>query len=122
MTQPLPHDYEAQKKDMYENLSPRRRKFIDKIGYDKWDPFPEPSDPIDIRKDATRRTSQQLIREFLQSADPRLVNTEYNKGAWELCLGVMSGSERHRGMFEFAKWYLDLLRREGVEGDPCPKR
>ncbi|MFZ5812017.1 MAG: hypothetical protein ACOY4F_08255 [Thermodesulfobacteriota bacterium] len=107
---------EALKKAIYEKISPRRKKFIDKVGYDNWDPFPEPNDPIDIRQDPTRRTTQQLIREFLQSRDQAETSTEFAKGAWEVCLGVMNGSERHRGMYEFCAWYFELLEREGVKG------
>jgi hypothetical protein len=109
------------KQAIYEKISPRRRKFIEKIGYDAWDPFPEPHDPLDIRKDPTQRTSQQLIREFLQTRAQGEASTEYSKGAWELCLGVMNGSERHRGMYEFCVWYQELLAREGVEGKLGPK-
>ncbi len=111
----------ALKKAIYEKISPRRKKFIDRVGYDNWDPFPEPNDPIDIRKDPTRRTSQQLIREFLQTRDPKEVNTEFSSGAWEFCLGVMNGSERHRGMYEFCVWYQALLAREGMAGKLGPK-
>ncbi|QLA18143.1 hypothetical protein GD604_15455 [Desulfolutivibrio sulfoxidireducens] len=112
---------EALKKAIYEKISPRRKKFIEKVGYDNWDPFPEPHDPIDIRKDPTRRTTQQLIREFLQTREQGEVSTEYSKGAFELCLGVMNGSERHRGMYEFCVWYQELLAREGVKGKLGPK-
>ena len=38
-------EQEKQKRAIYESLSPRRKKFIDRIGYEKWDPFQEPKDP-----------------------------------------------------------------------------
>ena len=46
----------------YERMNPRRRKFIDRIGYDEWDPFQKPNDPMDIRVDPSKRTTQQLFR------------------------------------------------------------
>jgi hypothetical protein len=46
------------------------KAFIKKKGYEKWNPFMEPKDPIDIRKDQSNRTSQMLVREFLQSQKP----------------------------------------------------
>ena len=33
---------EALKKAIYEQLSPRRRKYIDRVGYEAWDPFQDP--------------------------------------------------------------------------------
>jgi hypothetical protein len=104
---------EAQlKKAIYDKIPERRKKYIDKVGYANWDPFQKPQDPIDIRLDETRRTAQQLIREFLQSR-PKAGANEYNQGAWELCLGVIGGSQRFQGMFDFCNWYRDLLAREG---------
>ena len=110
------------KKAIFEKIPTRRRKYIEKIGYDEWDPFQEPQDPIDIRKDPTRRTTQQLVREFLQTRTMEEVGSEYQRGAWELCVGVMAGSERHRGMFEFCVWYSELLRREGVSEAEATKK
>ena len=65
--QPLSPEDEKLKRDLYEKIPARRRKFIDRIGYDNWDPFPKPNDPMEIRTDVSQRTTQQLIREFRQS-------------------------------------------------------
>ena len=51
------------KKAVFDSMSERRQKHILKRGYDRWDPFEEPKDPIDIRKDKTKRTTQMLVRE-----------------------------------------------------------
>ncbi|MFU2210003.1 hypothetical protein [Solidesulfovibrio sp. C21] len=115
-----PEDLAAAKRAMYEKLSPRRRRFIDKIGYDAWDPFQEPNDPLDIREDASRRTSQQLVNEFL--AAHKGASGEFAKGAWEVCMGVMNGSEKHQGMYAFCKWYKELLAREGVDAELGPTK
>ena len=56
------------KRAIFDSMSPRGRKRIERIGYDKWDPFIEPKDPIDIRRDKTKRTTQQLVREFLSQS------------------------------------------------------
>ena len=56
------------KKAIFDTMSSRRQKHIlNKVGYDNWNPFEEPKDPIDIRKDKTNRTSQMLVREFLRT-------------------------------------------------------
>jgi hypothetical protein len=117
---PSAEELAALKKAIYDKLKPRRRKFIEKIGYDAWDPFQEPMDPLDLREDASRRTGQQLVTEFLAQVPG--ASQEFAKGAWELCLGVMSGSERHRGMYAFCKWHRQLLDREGIEADLGPTK
>lgn len=110
------------KRAIFEKIPARRRKYIEKVGYDEWDPFQEPQDPIDIRQDPTRRTTQQLVREFLQTRPMEESGAEYQRGAWELCVGIMAASERHRGMFEFSVWYQDLLRREGLDPHAVTKK
>jgi len=108
----LTEDDEIRKKRIFDSMAPRRQGQILKRGYDKWDPFQEPKDPIDIRQDKTKRTSQQLIREFLQSRDAGSYSSEYGKGAFELCLGIINENEKYRGMLDFACWYQELLKKE----------
>ena len=100
------------KKAIFNNMSERRRKHILKKGYEKWDPFQEPKDPIDIRKDKTKRTTQQLVREFLQTKTLEEYSNEYGRGVFEMCLGIINDDEKHRGMFEFSLWYAELLKKE----------
>ncbi|MBU4258896.1 MAG: hypothetical protein L6263_08095, partial [Desulfobacteraceae bacterium] len=76
MTNISPEEEEKRKRAIFDNMSPRNQKYILKKGYDKWDPFQEPKDPIDIRKDKTKRTSQMLIREFLQLKDQETYSNE----------------------------------------------
>ena len=40
--QELTEEQEQLKREIYERMNPRRRKFIDRIGYDEWDPFQKP--------------------------------------------------------------------------------
>jgi hypothetical protein len=106
---------EKRKKAIFDNMSPRRQKHILKKGYEKWDPFQEPKDPIDIRKDKTRRTTQMLVREFLQTKQLIEYSNAYGQGVFEICLGIINGDERYKAMFEFSVWYNKLLKREGYE-------
>jgi len=104
---------EEKKKAIFDAMGKRGQRQILKKGYDKWDPFQEPKDPIDIRKDKTKRTSQVLIREFLSQADPDTDTNSFAQGALEMCLGIINEEEKIRGMFEFACWYKNLLKTEG---------
>jgi len=111
------NEVEFRKKAIYERVSPRRRKYIDKIGYDKWDPFLEPKDPIDIRRDVTQRTTQQLVREFLQNCAPKEYSNAYGRGVLEIALGIVNQDDRFFGMYEFACWYDAQKKNWSAETD-----
>ena len=115
MARVLSPEDEKRKKAIFDSMSPRRQKHILKQGYDQWDPFIEPKDPIDLRADKSRRTAQQLAREFLQACEIENYSNAFGQGVWDMCLGMVNDDKRYKGMFEFACWYRDLLDREGIE-------
>lgn len=100
---------EEQKRVMYERMSPRRKRFIDRIGYDKWDPFQLPKDPLDIRQDVTKRTTQELVRDFLQTRDRAALGNDYARGVLECALGMVNKDEKFRGVYDFCLWYSGQL-------------
>lgn len=110
-----PEQIEEKKKAIFDAMGKRGQKQILKKGYAGWNPFQEPKDPIDIRKDKTKRTSQVLIREFLTQTDHDEYSNTFAQGALEMCLGIVNNEERIRGMFEFACWYEALLKKEGYD-------
>ena len=116
MSEFTPEETEIRKKAVFDSMSPRRQKHIHKKGYDQWDPFEEPKDPIDIRKDKTKRTTQMLVREFLQSRGSEGYSNSYGRGVLEMALGIINDDERFIGMYDFARWHQELLRKEGHQG------
>jgi hypothetical protein len=113
VTEFSPEEVEQRKKAVFDAMSPRRQAHILKKGYAKWDPFQEPKDPIEIRRDPTKRTSQMLVREFLQSRPMETYSSAYGRGVLEIALGIVNQDDRFIGMYEFACWYRTLLEREG---------
>lgn len=103
---------EEQKRFFYERMSPRRRRFIDKLGFENWDPFEEPKEPMDIRRDVSERTVQELVREFLQSVSQEMHGGEYARGATECALGIVAKQEKYQGILDFCVWYHELLQKE----------
>jgi len=102
------------KKAIFDTMSPRRQKHIlNRVGYEKWDPFEEPKDPIDIRTDKTKRTSQALVREFLQECTMERYSNSYGRGVLEMAMGIVNNEDRFLAMYDFALWYRDLLEKEG---------
>ena len=113
MTEISPEEEEKRKRAIFDSMSSRRQKHILKIGYEKWNPFQEPKDPIDIRKDKTKRTTQMLVREFLQARSSQEYSNAYGGGVLEICLGIINDDDRYKGMYDFSVWYYELLKREG---------
>ena len=116
----LTEEQEKLKRDLYEKISPRRRKFIDRIGYDNWDPFPEPNEPNDMRTDISKRTVQQLIQEFTrakrmetQLTGEAAPSEEFMKGVMQAAAGIVNKQDKFLGTYEFAAWYHKLLKKEG---------
>ena len=106
-------EIDNKKRAIFEAMGSRGQKKITQDGYDKWNPFEEPKHPIDIRKDKTKRTSQVLIREFLQSTKHEEYSNAFGQGALDICLGIINNDEKFLGMYAFSCWYKDLLKNEG---------
>jgi hypothetical protein len=118
MSKVSPEEAERRKRAIYDSLSARRKKYIDRIGYAKWDPFEEPKDPIDIRRDTTQRTTQQLVREFLQSRPSNApYSNAYGQAVMEMAIGIVNDDERYQAMLEFAAWYMVLLKRVNPQNE-----
>ena len=110
-----PEDAER-KKFIFDSMSPGRQKHIlKKEGYDAWDPFIEPKDPIDMRADKSKRTARDLAREFLATWPQQAYSNAFGQGVWEICLGIINDDEKYKGMYEFACWYQDHLKKDGLE-------
>lgn len=102
-----------QKRAIYEKMAPRRRKFIDRIGYDEWDPFQKPNDPMELRTEISGRTAHQLMREFMRSHPNVDPSGDYGRGALQCALGVITKDEKILGTLDFCVWYHQLLVEEG---------
>ena len=112
----LSPEEKERKKAIFNSMSPRRQKHILKReGYDAWDPFIEPKDPIDMRQDKSRRTAIELAREFLANWEEHEYSNEFGRGVWDICKGLVDDDERYKGMYEFACWYKETLKKEGLE-------
>ena len=114
MSEFSPQEAEARKKAVFDSMSPRRQQHILKKGYAKWDPFEEPKDPIDIRKDKSKRTTQMLVREFLQARSSEGYSNAFARGVLEMALGIVNEDDRFVGMYEFVCWHQKLLEKEGL--------
>ena len=115
MSVQLTEEQEAHKRTMFEKLSPRRRKFIERLGYENWDPYFTPKDPIEIRQDPSKRTAAQLIREFTASRGDAKISPAYQSGIAEMALGIIQDDDRIKAMYDFSLWHNELLNKEGAQ-------
>src|SRR4030043_595463 len=92
----LPPEQEERKKAIFDGMSARNKKKILDKGYDNWDPFSRPKDPIDIRVDQGRRTAWELAKNFLQTRSHEGYSNDYGQGVREICTGIISGKDRYR--------------------------
>ena len=106
----LTTEEEKRKKAIFDAMSARSRKRILDKGYEKWDPFLMPKDPIDIRMAERRETALSLMRRFLQTCPQKEYSNAYGQGAWEICMGIIGGDDRCRAIYDFSCWYRDILK------------
>ncbi|WP_147820974.1 hypothetical protein [Salidesulfovibrio onnuriiensis] len=110
---PSQEDFEAQKKVIYEKMSARRRKFVDRMGYENWDPFAKPFDPIDIRTDATGHTAHQLTHLFMASMEKQ-PNQEYLDAINEFNVMLVMNFEKVRPLYDYCLWYEKYCKSKGI--------
>jgi hypothetical protein len=107
-------EIEQRKKGIFDSMGKRSQQRILNKGYEEWNPFEEPKDPIDIRTDPTNRTSQQLIREFLQKTPDDSYSNSYAQGAFDICLGLINDNDKFKGMYDFSIWYKKVLEEDAI--------
>ncbi|WP_338667529.1 hypothetical protein [Pseudodesulfovibrio methanolicus] len=108
------HEVEARKRFMYEKMSPRRRKFVDRMGYENWDPFQAPFDPIDIRVEKTGLTQTQLTQLFIRESGKHM-NQEYIDQINEFNVMLVMNFEKIRPVYDFCLWYAEHCKKHGVQ-------
>ena len=119
MSRNLSPEDEKRKKAIFDSMASKRRQHIlKKEGYDKWDPFQEPQEPIDLRRGKSKHTALQLAREFLVNWNEQEGNeysNAFGQGAWKMCLGIVNNDETYKGMYEFSCWYRDFMKKQNLE-------
>jgi hypothetical protein len=106
MAAQLDEERERKKSAIFDSMAPKRRqRILEKIGYESWDPFQQPKDPLDLRGQKTEQVVSVLIREFISECGAEKRSDEYREAVKEICKGLINGEERYKGMFDFCRWY-----------------
>ena len=103
---------EIKKKAIFDGMSPRRReRILRKTGYENWDPFQEPKDPIDLRDQKVEQVASLMCRRFLMDSDFEDCSAEYLRSVKDICKGLIKGEEKYRAMYDFCRWYSKVREK-----------
>jgi len=106
MTARSGEERERKKRAIFDGMSPKsQQRILKKVGYENWDPFQEPKDPVDLRGQKTEQLASVLIREFISECGAERPGSEYREAVKEICRGLIKGEERYKAMFDFCHWY-----------------
>jgi hypothetical protein len=105
---------EKKKREIFEAMLPRRQERILRKGYDEWNPFQEPKEPLERLKqhEDEKERSRELLRSFFQEVQADGKSDEYVQGVFEMCRGILRNDNRFRGMYDFCCWYA---KKQGEE-------
>jgi hypothetical protein len=102
----LDKDKEKQKKAIFNGMSPRRRqRILEKVGYENWDPFQAPKDPLDLRDRKSDLIATDILREFVSDHEVKNRSNEYIQGLKEISKGLLKGEEKCQAIYDFCCWY-----------------
>ena len=117
----LTPEEEKKKRELFEAMSPKYQKRILKKGYDEWDPFMMPKEPLyyKLRQEAkgekvTLDSGHELYERFFAERKIPDYSAEYVKGVLEIAQGLFRDQDRFRGMYDFSCWY-EKWRKEHKE-------
>lgn len=109
MRDDLDEKREREKRAIFDGMSPRRRdKILKKMGYENWDPFQAPKEPIDLRDQKVEQVVSLICRRFLTEMDMDDFSSEYLRSVKDMCKGLLKGEEKYRAMYDFCSWYSKI--------------
>ena len=97
---------EREKRAIFDGMSARRRdKILKKVGYENWNPFQVPKEPVDLRDHKTEHLASLICKRFLNESDQEDCTPEYRESVKVICKGLLKGEEKYRAMYDFCRWY-----------------
>jgi hypothetical protein len=115
----LTAEEERQKKAIFDAMSTRGQKHILKKGYDEWDPFMKPKEPLAYKlkqetkgERVTLESGYELYERFFAERKITDYSVEYVKGVMEISQGLFRERDLYQGMYDFSRWYEKWRRRQ----------
>jgi len=108
----LTPEEEKQKRAIFEGMSPKAQERIIKKGYDEWDPFMMPKEPLAYKlkqeakgEEVTLESGHELHERFFAGRRITDYSAEYVKGVLEIAEGIFRDRDKYRAMYDFSCWY-----------------
>jgi len=102
----IDEEREKKKRAIFDGMSPKRQqKIIKTVGYENWDPFQEPRDPIDLREQKVEQMASVLLRQFARDSEIKDYSDESIQAVKDIGKGLIKGEERYKAMYDFCYWY-----------------
>ena len=118
----LTAEEEDKKRLIFEGMSPKAQERILKKGYDGWDPFMKPKEPLGykLRQEAkgeefTLDSGHELYERFFAGRKITDYSAEYVKGVLEIAEGIFREKDSYRGMYDFSCWYANWCTKSEKE-------
>ncbi len=97
--------YETSKKAIFDSMSKKAQERILRVGYENWDPFPEPKDPRDRIFGSAALRSHALVDRFFKEQLREMESVAIRKELFELCRGLLSDDARAKAVYDFCQWF-----------------
>ena len=118
----LTPEEEEKKRAIFDGMSPKAQERILKKGYDDWDPFMKPKEPLGykLRQEAKGEevildSGHELYERFFAGRKITDYSAEYVKGVLEIAEGIFREQDSYRGMYDFSCWYANWRKKEEME-------
>ena len=118
----LTAEEEEKKRLIFEGMSPKAQERILKKGYDGWDPFMKPKEPLGYKlrqeskgEEFTLDSGHELYERFFAGRKITDYSAEYVKGVLEIAEGIFREKDSYRGMYDFSCWYANRRKKEEME-------
>jgi hypothetical protein len=118
----LTPEEEKKKRELFDGMSLKSQQRILKRGYDNWDPFMMPKEPLGykLKQEAKGErvrvdSGHDLYERFFAERRIAGYSAEYVKGVLEISQGLYRGIDRYQGMFDFSCWYEVWRKRKAQE-------
>ncbi len=115
----LTPEEEKKKRAIFDGMTPKGQERILKKGYDDWDPFMKPKEPLayKLRQEAkgenvTLDSGHELYERFFAERKITDYSAEYVKGVLEIAQGIYREQDSYLGMYDFSCWYEQWRTKE----------
>lgn len=115
MEKTLNAEEEKKKREIFEAMSPRRQQRVLKKGYENWNPFQRPKEPFEQiarRGENDLESAFELYHRFFSEKAVDAYCTAYVRGVNDICLGLIRGDDRYKGMYDFCCWFREKREEE----------